>query len=152
MGTQRIRPLVICVFHRNGRILVNEAHDRTKPQTFYRPLGGGIEFGETSAQALEREIREEIGADVARLRLLGTIENIFTHLGRPGHEIVRVYDGQLVDQSLYAQETIHGAESDGQRFKAVWKAVASFTAEKPLYPEGLLGLLQSRSALLDNED
>ena len=88
MPPKRIRPLAICVFHRNGRIIVNKSYDPVKHETFYRPLGGGIEFGETSAQAVEREIEEEIGAKVTKLQLLGTLENIFTYLGDPGHEIV----------------------------------------------------------------
>ena len=90
----RIRPLAICVFYRDRRILVNEAHDPLTGQTFYRPLGGGIEFGETSVKAIAREIREEIGAEVTQLRLLGTLESLFTFSGVAGHEIVQVYDGE----------------------------------------------------------
>ena len=46
MKKNRIRPLAICVFLNNNRILVAEGYDPIKQQTFYRPLGGGIEFGE----------------------------------------------------------------------------------------------------------
>jgi hypothetical protein len=42
----QIRPLAICVFSQNGKILVCEGYDATTSDTFYRPLGGGIEFGE----------------------------------------------------------------------------------------------------------
>lgn len=148
MPSASIRPLAICVFYRRGRILVNESHDPIKRETFYRPLGGGIEFGETSAEAVEREIQEEIGAKVIKLRLIGTLESIFTYLGAPGHEIVQVYDGQFVDQALYERPSVSGTESDGQPFEAVWKEIESFSAEKPLYPNGLLALLQSKAVLL----
>ena len=151
MPSKRIRPLAICVFHRNGRILVSKSYDQVKHETFYRPLGGGIEFGETSAQAVEREIQEEIGAKVTKLRLLGTLENIFTYLGAPGHEIVQVYDAEFVDQALYKSASIPGTESNGQPLETVWQGLESFSAKMPLYPNGLLALLHSKAALLAGE-
>jgi len=42
---KQIRPIAICAFLRNNRILVAEGFDPVKDETFYRPLGGGIEFG-----------------------------------------------------------------------------------------------------------
>jgi 8-oxo-dGTP pyrophosphatase MutT (NUDIX family) len=143
MSSMSIRVLAICVFRREGRILVTEAHDPVKQQSFCRPLGGGIEFGETSAQAVAREVREEINAEVTNLRLVGTLENIFTYLGSPGHEIVQVYDGEFVEESLYGLTSIRGAESDGQEFQAVWRELQAFSAELPLVPQGLLQLLEA---------
>ncbi|WP_460164643.1 NUDIX domain-containing protein [Pseudomonas sp. S2_F03] len=54
-----------------------------------------MEFGETSAQAIVREVQEELGLAITDVRLLGTLENIFTYAGRPGHEIVQVYDARV---------------------------------------------------------
>ena len=42
----QIRPVALCVFHHDKRILVFEGYDKAKDEIFYRPLGGGIEFGE----------------------------------------------------------------------------------------------------------
>ena len=64
----RIRPLAICLFRHNERILVAEAYDPVKKEAFYRPLGGGIEFGEHSEQTIQRELLEEIGAEVCELK------------------------------------------------------------------------------------
>jgi len=44
-----IRSIAICVFRHKNHILVAEGYDPVKDEYFYRPLGGGIEFGETSA-------------------------------------------------------------------------------------------------------
>ncbi len=63
----QIRPLALCLFRNSGRILVFEGYDPLKQQTFYRPLGGGIEFGERAEDAVRREIREEIRAEIASL-------------------------------------------------------------------------------------
>ena len=71
MSINRIRALAICVFRHNGRILVAEGVDPCKGgQVFYRPLGGGIEFGEYAKQTLVRELREELDAEITALRFL----------------------------------------------------------------------------------
>lgn len=41
----QIRPIAICLFSHDDKILVSEEHDLSRKQTFYRPLGGGIEIG-----------------------------------------------------------------------------------------------------------
>jgi len=139
----RIRPLSICVFSRGNKILVAEGYDPLKKQTFYRPLGGGIEFGERSEETIHRELMEEIGAQVRDLQYLGTLENIFVFDGVPGHEIVQVYDGVLKDSGLYEQAVIVGREADiAEPFKAMWKGLDEFGEGKSiLYPDGLLELL-----------
>lgn len=141
MSAPVIRALAICLFVHDGKILVNGARDPVKGLSFCRPLGGGIEFGETGEQAVVREIREEIAAEVTNLHYLGTLENIFTYLGTPCHELVRVYDGQLADRSLYERSFIAGVESDGQPFRAEWRTLDSFGPELPLFPHGLIELV-----------
>ena len=137
----QIRPLAICIFRNNDRILVGEGYDPVKRETFYRPLGGGIEFGERAEETIRREVREEIGAEVVSLQYLFTLENIFTFNGEAGHEIVMVYDGRLVDEAYYAREIIEGQEFDEFRqlpLKAVWMRIEEFGPGAPLYPDGLL--------------
>jgi 8-oxo-dGTP pyrophosphatase MutT (NUDIX family) len=140
----RIRPLAICVFRHKDRILVAEGYDPVKKQAFYRPLGGGIEFGEYSEQTIHRELLEEIGAEVCELKYLGTLENVYVFNGAPGHEIIQVYDGALRDAKLYEQTVIVGQEVDiDDSFQAVWKDLDEFgDGRLILYPTGLLELLR----------
>jgi 8-oxo-dGTP pyrophosphatase MutT (NUDIX family) len=147
MKKNKIRPLAICVFLRNGRILVAEGYDPVKDEYFYRPLGGGIEFGENSVDTICREMMEEIQMEVDResLKYLGTVENIFHFNGTPSHEIVLIYDGLLKDSRLYEQTVVLGKEANGEEIRALWKRLDEFGEEKSiLYPTGLLEMLVQR--------
>jgi len=143
MKKNRIRPIALCVFLNNNRILVNEGYDPVKKQTFYRSLGGGIEFGEKAEDTVRRELKEELNVEVGEVRYLATLENIFTFNGTPGHEIVLIYDGVLINSGLYEQAVIVGEEANGEVIRAVWKSLAEFDEGKSiLYPTGLLELLR----------
>lgn len=123
MDKNRIRPIVLCLFRRGERILVSDAFDHSKNEYFCRPLGGGIEFGEHSRDAMLREIREETGAEVENLRLLCVLESLFTYEGERGHELVFVYDAEFADKSLYERGEIHGYESEiNKHFVASWRS------------------------------
>lgn len=56
-----------------GRVLLH----RSEFDDFWAIPGGRIGVGETSGDALAREMREEIGADVGVGRLLWVVENFF---------------------------------------------------------------------------
>ena len=121
-----------------------EYHDPSSGENFYRPLGGAIAFGEHSRECIVREIREEIRTEITDLDYVGMIENIFIFDGKPGHEIVLVYEATFVDSRLYEVESVRCRDNGGE-FVAVWKPIAQFQAGKaPLYPEGLLDLLNKK--------
>jgi len=138
-----IRAKVICVFRNGKHILVGDAYDPTKNELFYCPPGGGVEFGETSEEALRREIREELDTEIENPRLLGVLENIFTYDGRQGHEIVFVYDAELDNRSLFTVDKFTGQESNGETYNAIWLDIETIGPKTPpIYPEGLLEMLK----------
>jgi 8-oxo-dGTP pyrophosphatase MutT (NUDIX family) len=144
MNPGEIRPIAICVFRKKDRIFVAEYYDPSRKLTFYRPLGGAIIFGESSRECIIREIREEMGAEIKDITYVGMIENIFIFDNNPGHEIVLVYEASFADLQLYDVEKI-ACRDDGGEFVAVWKPLEEFRTEKaPLYPEGLLDLLDEK--------
>ncbi len=147
MPAPHIRPLALCIFHHNGKILVNQFHDATSSESFFRPIGGGIEFGERSLDAVVREVQEELGLAIHNVELIGTLESIFTYAGKPGHEIVQVYDACFDDASVYEKPWLDGCESDGAEFRAVWCDSTSFEEVARLVPEGLLDLLKTTGRL-----
>jgi ADP-ribose pyrophosphatase YjhB (NUDIX family) len=133
----RIRPIALCLFRWGDRILVYEDMDSVKQQRFGRPLGGGLDFGESSEAAIIREIREELGAAIQAPQLLGVLESVFQYEGKPGHEIVFVYDAQFVDDALYDRAELEVQEGK-RRFKARWRSLDELRGEPVmLVPEGL---------------
>lgn len=143
MNAPDIRPIAICLFRNGNRILVSEGYDSVKRESFCRPVGGGIAFGESSRQAILREIREELGAAIENLQLAGVLENIFAYEGVGGHEIVFAYDAEFVDKTIYERDEIDGFRHEtGARFKAVWKSVDELEKSRvKLVPEDLVKLL-----------
>lgn len=142
----KIRVIALCVFRNKNRILVFKGHDSVKNEDFYRPLGGAVEFGETTKQAVRREIREELKTEIKKPVLLGIAENTFTYEGEPGHEIVYIFDAHFKDKSLYHKETLQAfeGENDEIRFEPEWVKLSSVEKKQiPLYPDGLLDLLKS---------
>ena len=143
-----IRVIAICVFVRGDRILVAEGFDAIKGSPFYRPLGGGVEFGETTHATVVREIQEELGQEVRGLRLIGTLENLFTFNDVQGHEIVFVYDGEFVDESVYARDRLDFREDNGEAVTARWRNLDFFDAYHRLVPEQLHQLINDGNGTL----
>jgi ADP-ribose pyrophosphatase YjhB (NUDIX family) len=143
MDDALIRPIVICLFRNGDRILVSEAYDSSEGDYFCRPLGGGIEFGERSRDAMLREIREELGAEVEKLELVGVLENIFIYEGARGHEIVFVYDAQFKDRGMYERGEVQGYRMEiDAGFVAGWQSPEEIRGKNTrLVPEGLADLL-----------
>ena len=72
--------------------------------------GGHIEFGETGAEALVREIKEETGLESTAGKLLGVVENSFLQHGEKHCEINLVYELTLSGGDVAAQEDWIGFE------------------------------------------
>lgn len=139
-----IRPIALCVFRHEGRILLAYHDTPIIGYPFYRPVGGTIEFGEDSLTAVIREVREEIKAEITRVQLLGVLENIFTHRGEVGHEYAHIYEARFIKQQFYEYDVVEGVDDDRYVFEARWVEIGDLSrpGSPPLYPDGLLELLQ----------
>ena len=120
----------------SGKFLFHEGTDSVKNEKFYRPLGGGIEFGETGTAAVVREFKEELDREIEVSELAGIFENIFTFEGKPGHEIVLLYRA-----NFFTPEENDGydiVESGRVVGRAVWRSIEEIrSAGAKIYPAGI---------------
>jgi ADP-ribose pyrophosphatase YjhB (NUDIX family) len=148
MEPGEIRPIAICVLRDEDKIFVGRYVDPSTGETFFRPLGGAIRFGERSRECVVRELREEMGGEVKDLTFVGTLENMFTYDAKSGHEIVLIYQADFEDPGFYGAASVRCRDDDGV-FLAYWIPLADFETDQAiLYPEGLLDLLVSAEAAL----
>ena len=142
MSKRKIKVKVLALIQHRGQILVSEGFDKKKNETFYRPLGGKVEFGETVNEALVREMMEEISAKIKIKKQVCILESLFTFNGKSGHEYVYVLSADFVSQALYQKKTFKVIEKKQTR-RAMWIPLESFLSkEKILYPNGLLEFLE----------
>ena len=88
------------VIIRDGKVLLCRSKGADK---YYLP-GGHIDFGETAAQALEREILEETSLKSKVGEFLGVVENSFLQHGKKHCEINLVYRAEIEDGEVRAAE------------------------------------------------
>lgn len=133
---KRIRPISLGLIEHEGHIFVSQGEDPATQETYYRFLGGGIDFGETSQQALLREFKEEIGAALVEVEYLTCIDNLFQLGGDRKHELVQLFRAKFSDPAFYAlQERFQLIEGDLVK-EAFWLETARVrNGECRLVPE-----------------
>lgn len=139
-----IRPLALAIIrNKNGALLVQEGHDPVKGESFYRPLGGGIEFCERGEQTLAREFSEELGEQIHVATQIGIFENIFKYHGKPEHEIILMFEANFANDEPYRQRELRIVEDGKAQARAVWRTLEQIRQEgRPLYPDGLMPRLE----------
>ncbi len=97
--------------------------------------GGHIEFGEMAAEALERDLTEELGMRVTTERFLGAIESAFEQNGNRHHELSLVFE--MTGAAVARRATFTPAES---HLEFIWQPIHAL-AEVNLLPPPLRTLI-----------
>ena len=134
-----IRVKALGLHWREGCLLASEVNRDDGTLKGVRPLGGTVEFGETWQDALIREFQEEIGV---RIELIGdpiVLENIYTHHGAMGHEVLFISEIIFSPNAYETDEFIEYFEDNGDPCIARWfDPVTLLEQGVALYPKGLL--------------
>lgn len=137
----KIRVLALGLIREGSRIFISEGYDPARSQTFYRAMGGGIEFGETSLEALKREFYEEIQAELTNIQYLGCLENLFAYNGKPGHELIQLYQCDFADPKFYQIQQLDFAEGKRKK-RALWVESDRFKKQElTLFPDEFIKYL-----------
>lgn len=112
-------------------------------ESFYRPVGGGVEVGETSGETVEREFDEELSVSVTAGPVVGVIENQFRWDGTHNQEVM-ICRAATIDGPDAARDSFEGQDDGGVEFTATWHSPAALRrAPEPVYPTGVLDTLET---------
>lgn len=102
----------ICV--REGKVLLQTTTGEDRSFAF---PGGHAAFGETNAETLIREFREEIGADIRVGELKWVAEVFFPWGSKPCHQICLYYMVEITDDTTPREGIFLGREQmEGRKF------------------------------------
>ena len=140
---KKIRAIALGLIEHEGHVFVSKGIDPKTEETYYRFLGGGIEFGETSQAALAREFMEEIQAELIELEYITCLDNIFTYNGKPKHELIQLFRARFADDAFYQLKASFRLV-EGDRIKqAIWLPTQQILAGGHcLVPESCLRYLK----------
>lgn len=107
----RLRLRAAAIICRGGQVLLH----RAQGDAFWALPGGGIEPGESAAQAVVREMHEELGVQVLPGALACVVENFFTHAGVAYHETGLYLHTEPAPGSLLDETSGPYAGTEGDR-------------------------------------
>ncbi|QHT62400.1 NUDIX domain-containing protein [Paenibacillus lycopersici] len=136
MNRPLLRAEVILVRRDGQAVLVQCDRD----ETFYRFPGGSVEFGETAAEAIRRELMEEfeLHADIDGLACLS--ESIVEYDGKQRHDCTILHWGSIADEdgnAVYDHREVDGIQ-------LIWRTLEQLE-HKDVYPEGIRDVINRRA-------
>ena len=120
------------------RVLVS----KDKSHEFYWVIGGRVKLGETTEEAVLREVREELGAEVEVDRLYSIAEKFFTVDGEYYHELEYLYLIKPFDVSEIDYDAVH---CDSPDISLVWLDT-DVEPDIPVYPKNLFEVVRNPRA------
>lgn len=114
--------VIVCALLRDdqGRVLLTRRKPEKKLGGLWEFPGGKLEYGEELIAALTREIREELGVEIAVTRLLHVKPHVYEHTA----VLILFYEGRITTGTM--QLTDHDA--------SVWLTPAELARHEGLLP------------------
>lgn len=99
-------------------------------------IGGRVEAGENSIEALQREVYEEIGMRTKYVKPVALIENFFTRDGNPYHEILMIHELKFENKEDYQKDILPIEERKKDVLEFLWCDVKNYTKYR-IVPDNL---------------
>lgn len=124
LGNSVFNYRVASIIRNNDKILVSKSDDKK----YLSLIGGRAKTGESSIEAILREVSEETSFEAKYIKPLGMIENFYIsrYSDKPYHEILIIHELEFIDKSVYERDEITNLE-DGGTF--IWKSIAELKKE-----------------------
>lgn len=88
-----------------------------KSPKFYNMPGGRVQFGESTEDAVIRELKEEMGVEIKNFTLIQICENFFDWMGYRQQELLFVYKVQVDgNDELASRDNFKCADSENEIF------------------------------------
>lgn len=132
MSRPMLRAEAIIIGNDGNSVFVQCDHE----ESFYRFPGGAVEFGESAAEAIKRELIEEfdLQSEIGSLACLN--ESIVEYDGKKRHDCT-ILHWVTIDDSFNKDSLKHNEQQGIQLIRRTFKQLK----QKPLYPEGILDFL-----------
>ena len=119
VGDHKFNFRVSALIRKGEKVLLHH----TTSGTQYTLPGGRVKDGETTNEALIREIKEEMGEDVKYIKPVSFIENLFVDNNIHFHELLVTHELEFKNKSTYEKEKIYAIEKGEEDLEFVWKDV-----------------------------
>lgn len=119
IGNYKFNYRVSAIIIHNNKILLHKAEGKE----YYALLGGRVKSGESTKDALKREVLEEIGKEIEVIEPFTFIENFFEMKNYNYHELLISYKAEFkneIDKKL--EEKIENIETD-KNIVYEWKEI-----------------------------
>lgn len=124
LGNSVFNYRVASIIRNNNKILVSKSDNKK----YLSLIGGRAKTGESSIEAVLREVSEETSFEAKYIKPLGMIENFYIsrYSDKPYHEILIIHELEFIDKSNYERDEITNLE-DGGTF--IWKSIEELKKE-----------------------
>ena len=117
VGEHLLNYRVSAIIKKENKVLV---HHSIGSEHFTLP-GGRVKEGESSIEALQREIKEEMDFETEYVRPVSLIENFFIMKGKEYHELLMTHELKFKNEEIYAKEKYEPVEPEKQgKLEFLW--------------------------------
>lgn len=129
---------VAAIIRKDNQILL---HHTIKNNHITLP-GGRVQEGENTLEALQREIKEEMGEEIKLIKPVSYMENFFIINDQKYHELLVSYEVAFKNEKIYIKEKIEAIEKcKKDELEFIWLPINKLE-ENNFVPKGMIEIIK----------